>query len=464
MADLAPYITGITAIDQYADVISPDPEATFKRLMTAAKALDADDTDIAQVQKILRSAASLDELRLEFVLSAVRNKTGIPPTTLRKHLQPPAPLPEISATAFQALPASEIPRRPWLYGWHLIRKQVSVTVAPGGVGKSSLTICEALAMVSGRDLLGDNVKEPGIKVWLFNLEDPRDEMARRIIAAMQHHGIAPEEIAGRLFVDTGRERTLCTAIQTRDGVEIIKPEMEGLSREIEARGIDVLVVDPFVSSHQASENDNGAIDVVAKEWARLADRCNCAIELVHHTRKANGETATTESARGATALLAAARSGRVLNKMNDALREQWGLLNDTATFFSVERDKANLAPAGVRVWRRMASVSLANGDSVGVAEAWTPPDTFDGVTPADLLAVQRALDGKGLRYSDQAGDDWAGHAVAEVLGLDATADRKRIKKMIKTWIDNGALARVMREGPQRRDVPCVEVGEWATAE
>ncbi|WP_254443799.1 AAA family ATPase [Ruegeria sp. HKCCA4008] len=50
---------------------------------------------------------------------------------------------------------SAIPPRPWLYGQHLIRKQVSVTVAPGGVGKSSLTICEGLAMASGRDLPRD---------------------------------------------------------------------------------------------------------------------------------------------------------------------------------------------------------------------------------------------------------------------------------------------------------------------
>lgn len=48
-----------------------------------------------------------------------------------------------------------IPPRPWVYGRHLIRKQVSVTVAPGGVGKSSLTICEALAMTSERKLLGE---------------------------------------------------------------------------------------------------------------------------------------------------------------------------------------------------------------------------------------------------------------------------------------------------------------------
>jgi len=354
-----------------------------------------------------------------------------------------------------------IPPRPWLYGRHLIRKQVSVTVAPGGVGKSSLTICEALAMASGRELLGDWTA-PGLKVWLYNLEDPRDEMDRRIIAAMQHHHVGPDEVQGRLFLDTGRERTLSTAIQTREGVQIIQPELDALAKEIEAREIDVLVIDPFVSSHQASENDNGAIDLVAKEWARLADRCNCAIELVHHTRKTNGEEATSESGRGASALLAAARSGRVLNKMSDDLKAEAGVKDDPATYFAITRDKANLAPVGDRVWRRMASVHLANGDSVGVAEVWEWPDTFEGVRVADLLAVQHALDGKQRRYSDQAGDDWAGVTVAEVLGLNAVADRKRIKKMIEAWLKSGALVKGQKTGPIRKPVPTVEVGEWAT--
>ena len=138
-------------------------------------------------------------------------------------------------TAFVWRDPSTLPPRPWVYGQHLIRKQVSVTVAPGGVGKSSLTICEALAMASGRELLGDWTAQD-LKVWIYNLEDPRDEMDRRIIAAMQHHDVAPDEIHGRLFVDTGRERELCTAIQTREGVQIIKPELDALAREIEARG------------------------------------------------------------------------------------------------------------------------------------------------------------------------------------------------------------------------------------
>lgn len=363
-----------------------------------------------------------------------------------------------------------IPPRPWLYGRHLIRKQVSVTVAPGGVGKSSLTICEALAMATERELLGDWV-EKDLAVWLFNLEDPRDELDRRIIAAMQHYQIAPDELSKgksdwpgspRLYVDTGRERDLCTAIQTRDGVTIVKPELDALAEEIIGRGIDVFIVDPFVSSHQVSENDNNAIDLVAKEWARLADYCDCAIELVHHTRKTNGNEATTEDGRGAYALLATSRSGRVLNKMSDDLKAEAGVQDDPATYFAITRDKANLAPLGKREWRRMASVHLANGDSVGVAEVWEWPDTFDGVTVKDLLAVQHAIDGKHPRYSDQVKEGWAGDVVAETLGLDAKSDRKRIKRIIETWMSNGALVKGEKPGPQRKPVVTLEVGEWAT--
>lgn len=356
-----------------------------------------------------------------------------------------------------------IPPRPWLYGRHLLRGQASVTVAPGGLGKSSLSIVEALAIITGRELLGDTVHKHGLSVWLFNLEDPRDELERRINAAMQHHSISGDDLGGRLFFDTGRERELCTAIQTREGATLIKPVFDDLARQIRARKIDVMVIDPFVSTHRLSENDNGAIDMVAKQWARLADSCNCAIELIHHTRKTNGEEATTEAARGASALLSAARSGRVLNRITAKERESAGIpATDFSTYFSVTRDKANLAPVGARQWRHMAEVHLANGDGVGVAEVWTWPDTFDDMTVKDLLAVQNAIHGKQPRYSDQAGSDWVGVIVAKVLGLDKTSDRKRIKKMIEVWLKSGALVKAMYEDKKRMMRPCIEVGEWAT--
>jgi hypothetical protein len=321
-------------------------------------------------------------------------------------------------------------------------------------------------MVSGRNLLGDTIPAP-LRVWILNLEDPRDELERRITATMLHHSIQPEDVAGKLFVDSGRERGLCTATQGREGVQINVPEVEALITEIKARGIDVLIVDPFVSSHRVSENDNGAIDVVAKEWGRVAERCNIAIDLVHHTRKLGGEEASSENSRGAVSLLGAARSARVLNRMSDAQKADAGVSDDPLTYFSVDRDKANLAPAGKRVWRRMVSVNLPNGDSVGVTEAWEWPDDFDGVKVKDLLAVQKAIQAawdndQPPRASNQAKTDWAGLIVAETLGLDAARDRARITRMIKTWQANGALREIQHEDSKRNKRPYLEVGEWAT--
>ena len=160
--------------------------------------------------------------------------------------------------------------------------------------------------------------------------------------------------------------------------------------------------------------------------------------------------------------MAAARSGRVLNKMSDVLKAEAGVQDDPATYFAITRDKANLAPAGKREWRRMASVPLSNGDSVGVVEFWKWPDTFDGVATKDLLLVQQAIDGKHPRYSHQVGDDWAGCIVADVLGMNATADLKRIKRIIEEWLKSGALVKVQVEGDYRKKRPCLEVGEWAS--
>ena len=366
-------------------------------------------------------------------------------------------------TPFQWIEPALIPPRPWLYGRHLLRQQVSVTVAPGGLGKSSNSIVEALAMASGRPITGEWVKGP-LRVWVYNLEDPSDELQRRVTAAMIHHRITPEAVGGRLFIDSGRDRPLCAAKQISSGTVINVPELDAMSAMIKARNIDALIIDPFVSSHQVNENDNGAIDLVAKQyWAVLAQRCNCAIELVHHTRKLGGEEGSSESARGASALLGAARSGRVLNSMSTQDRERAGIsATDTSVYFALVRDKANLAPPGKREWRRVVSVDLGNGDSVGVVEKWDWPDDFAGIALQDLQEVQRAIDAAPhpLRYSDQAAP-WAGDVVAEALGLDVDSDRKRIKRMIETWLKSGALLKQNVEDGSRQTRPCIQVGDRA---
>jgi AAA domain len=182
-----------------------------------------------------------------------------------------------------------IPPRQWLHAGHYIRGFLSATIAPGGLGKTSLQLVEAVGMVCGRALLKGTTARP-LNVWYWNLEDPRDEIDRRIAAILLHYKIPPGSSPGRLFVNT--EEPLVIAAMARDEAVVAAPVVGRLMSEIVRLQIDVLTVDPFVSSHKVPENDNGAIDTVAKTWSRVARTGNCAVEVAHHIRKpSSGSTA-----------------------------------------------------------------------------------------------------------------------------------------------------------------------------
>ena len=162
---------------------------------------------------------------------------------------------------------------------------------------------------------------------------------------MIHHGLTPEDVAGHLFTDVGRRAPIILATQTRSGTAIAKPVVEAVIEAIKTNQIDALVIDPFVKSHRVGENDNNAIDAVVSQWAAIADVTNCAIELLHHPRKTGGAEVTVEDGRGASALLSASRSARVLNRMSAQEAEDAGLEKATAwRHFRVDNGKASMAP------------------------------------------------------------------------------------------------------------------------
>ncbi|UPK31758.1 AAA family ATPase [Bradyrhizobium sp. 186] len=148
----------------------------------------------------------------------------------------------IIATPYGWTAPEAIPPREFLYGRRLIRKYVTATIAPGGVGKTALEVTEVLSMVSGTALLG--VQTPQMRVWLWSLEDPREEMARRIQATAKHYNLTAENIGDRLFLDSGREQPLVIAEMQRNGVVIYRPLVDALIAQLKARAIDVLIIDP----------------------------------------------------------------------------------------------------------------------------------------------------------------------------------------------------------------------------
>ena len=375
-----------------------------------------------------------------------------------------APLP-IHATPYAWKDPETIPQREWLYGQLLVRKIVSATISPGGIGKSSLVAAEALATVSGKPLLG--VTPPGqMRVWLWNLEDPQEETERKIQAAAKHYKLTSADIGDRLLVDSGRDQKLVIAKTTREGAVIVQPVVDSLVAEIVARKIDVLVIDPFVSCHEVAENDNSAMDMVVKEWGKVADRGNCAVHLVHHTRKMGDATeVTTESSRGGSSQTDACRVVRTVNRMTKVEATNAGIDNPRS-YFRTYNDKANFAPPVEKSdWFKLESVDLGNGDmglpgdSIGVVTEWEWPDVTAGMTAGDydkVVAVVR--DGK-WRQSIQA-EDWVGVAIAEALDLDldVPTQKAKVKAALKMYIEAGTLVVVERkDGDQRKLKKFVEV-------
>jgi hypothetical protein len=358
-----------------------------------------------------------------------------------------------------------IPRRAFLYGSHFIRKELSATVSPGGLGKSSHALVEALAMVTNRPLLGECPKESGLRVFYANAEDDEQELRRRVQAAMIHYKIAPEDIGDRLFIHSADSDVFTFAREERDGVRIIKATSELVIEIIEQNAIDVVILDPFISFHSVDGNSNQQMQPIVTEFKRIARETDVSFELIAHTRKGNGRELTQDDAMGAAALVNKTRSTRVLNAMTPEEAAKAGVdQRDCAGFFRITNPKNNLAPSGDSKWRRMIGVDLGNGgrdnggsmldfsDKVGVATRWEWPSAeslADGVTPDQLQTIKADLAGLEGKKDVQS-PDWAGYAVMRALGMDETdkAQRPNASKILTGLIAAGHLK--VEDGPDHK--------------
>ena len=187
-----------------------------------------------------------------------------------------------------------------------MRGVVTATVAPGGFGKTSLSLYEALEMV-----------KTGLRVWYISAEDDRAELDRRIAAYVQRHGITPMEMASNFFVDDKMSFPFKIASMTRNG-PVFDPKLAEFEAAIAFDRIDVVILDPFISFHYLPENDTTSMDQLVKRLGEIAQRRHCCIELSHHVRKPTMGQAeiTVYDARGAGAIVNAVRSCRVLNQMS----------------------------------------------------------------------------------------------------------------------------------------------------
>lgn len=361
----------------------------------------------------------------------------------------------VMASGFSANDMRSVEPRRWLYGKHLIRGYVSTTVSPGGVGKTTLELIEAIALATARPLLGVPVRER-VRVWHYNLEDPRDELMRRVWAICEHYQIPPVELEGWLFLDSGRDCKMIVA-EPVDGVVMPAVAADQVIEQMQRFDISVLQVDPLVKAHYAEENDNKQIDAVLDVFADIAKRCGAAIDLVHHTRKPpSGFVAVAgdiNTARGAGALAGAVRSARTITPMSDKEAEAFGIVADRRGWYiRVDDAKGNMsAPAANALWYERHSVELAQGDYVGVLAPWAVPDPFDELGSQKARTILNEID-KGLVDGQRFiaanwrnTTRWAGN-----LLIDAGVSEASAKHILRLWIKTGVLMEDEYRNPSRR--------------
>jgi len=286
-----------------------------------------------------------------------------------------------------------IPPREFLFGRHYQRRTVSGTVAPGGTGKSSLVMVEAIAMATGRDLLGEGAKVP-LKVWYHNGEDNMLELQRRVGAICQYYNIPMEELETGFFMTSGNEVPLRVA-ETWSQVRLQTDHrlVKCITEAIGDNKIDAGLFDPLVTLHGVPENNPGQMDQVIRIFTRLADSQNCAIDLSHHTRKlapGSADDYGIDDMRGAGAIKDAMRAVRMLNIMGPKDAENAGVMDiERTNYFRIDRAKANYSgPAKTATWRQFVNVDLPNGDGVGVVTPWLFPGQ-DGAPSPEKAEFER---------------------------------------------------------------------------
>jgi RecA-family ATPase len=225
-----------------------------------------------------------------------------------------------------------IPPREWLYGRHYIRRNIGASIGAGGRMKTSHGLFEAVEMACGRNLTtGEPLPGGPLRVLLLNAEEEQDELDRRLAGVCQRYGITKADLGGRLFVRSVRNEPLRLAVMARGVATLNQVALAKLEASLRQTKADVFMLDPWVSFHAVRENDNTDMDLVIKEGlGAIASKTNSAGEIFHQPGKpkpGQAETAV-EDARGASAIILAARSARVFNFMTPEEATKLGIAQD----------------------------------------------------------------------------------------------------------------------------------------
>jgi hypothetical protein len=371
--------------------------------------------------------------------------------------------PAVLVPLVSPLPIDEttIPRRPWLIPGLLLRRHVSVLVAPPGSGKSLLTLQVSLMMAEGKSWGGWHPRG-SFKVLVINSEDDADEMRRRLAAAVNVMGYDGLALRDRVQVADAPQNIVIARADVR--TKIISPTamFNDIIATIKAGGFDCVVIDPFAETFAGDENSNNDLKWAALLWRDIARLTNAAVLLVHHTRKFSNEPGEMDASRGGGSLLGVARVVSTVFSMSEREAKAFDLkdYDERHKYLRFDDAKANLSLVTFKArWFEKHTYKLDNAgddepaDEVGVLKPWKPPSIFDKIDAATARTILIAIDagplddagaptGDMFTLTRQGGSKrWAGQVVEDHIENSVPKD---VQKLLDAWHANGVINEVER--------------------
>lgn len=352
-----------------------------------------------------------------------------------------------------AFPIDEaaIPLRDWIIPGLLLRRHLSLLVAPPSSSKSLLTLQIAVMVATGMPWAGWHPR-CSEKVLVINAEDDLDEMRRRLCAIAKEMGVDQTALVDRIVLVEDPESIVVAKADNRTKTVIRTPLIEELVGAITQFGIGVVIADPFAETFEGDENSNSEVKWAAIIWREVARRTATALKLVHHTPKGSGAMAgNPDAARGGGALVGTARIVSTLFPLTE---------KDAAAMNIPERErldyvqfndaKTNYCKLENARWFKKKTVTLVNGppgDDVGVLVPWTPPEDSAGMTTMDINSMLTETNGgimdehgnpSGRRYSSSPrSKDRAAWRVIQKHFPDKS--EAQCRKIINAWLESGLL-------------------------
>lgn len=207
-------------------------------------------------------------------------------------------------------------RRPQIFkDWSTA--DICITTADGGTGKTTLKLCEAIALALGEPFLGFECKEEGRTLFITG-EDTKEKLGAMLGAILKQMNIMDDKekvnkVMNNVLVKKDSE--LCLVSKTKEG--FYSPNKEALDKilqAIEDIKPKLIVFDPIAMFWGPESGLNDMTKAVAKLMGELVEKSGACVEAINHMGKASSTSKDMSqfAGRGGTGLPSHARVSRVL--------------------------------------------------------------------------------------------------------------------------------------------------------